>query len=62
MATEKRWLKATEAAEYLSLHPKSVYRACRQHKLPCARVPGIGIRIDKQGLDELLTRQGPDRK
>jgi excisionase family DNA binding protein len=54
MAIERRWLKASEAAQYLGLHTKSIYRACRTHKLPYAKVPGIGVRIDKRGLDALL--------
>ena len=57
MPIEKRWLTASEAAEYLNLNPKSVYRACHQRKLPHAKVPGIGIRIDKRALDALLERE-----
>jgi excisionase family DNA binding protein len=60
MAIERRWLKASEAGEYLGLHPKSIYRACSQGRLPCTRVPGIGLRIDKQALDLLLEREGMD--
>jgi len=62
MPIEKRWLTATETAQYLGLHPKSVYRACRARKIPYAKVPGIGVRIDKQGLDGLLAGQEPARK
>ncbi len=58
MAIERRWLKVSEAGEYLGLHPKSVYRSCSLRKIPCCRVPGIGVRIDKRELDALLERQG----
>lgn len=60
MPIERRWLKISEAAEYLGLHSKSVYRACRQRKIPCSKLPGIGMRIDKQKLDRLLEEQGID--
>ena len=62
MAPERRWLKVSEAAEYLGLYKRSVYRACQECKLPHAKVPGVGVRIDKQALDELLMRQSADRK
>jgi excisionase family DNA binding protein len=58
MAIERRWLKVTEAGEYLGMHPKSVYRSCSQRKIPFSRAPGIGVRIDKRELDALLERQG----
>jgi excisionase family DNA binding protein len=60
MTIEKRWLKVSEAAEYLGLHPKSVYRACSDGNIPCAKVPGIGVRIDKDELDALLEQEDPD--
>jgi hypothetical protein len=58
MAIERRWLKASEAGAYLGLHIKSIYRACRQRKIPCSKLPGIGMRIDKLKLDSLLEEQG----
>jgi excisionase family DNA binding protein len=58
MAIEKRWLRVREAGEYLGLHPKSIYRACCQRKIPFSKVPGIGVRIDKRRLDAVLERQG----
>ena len=58
MPIERRWLKASEAGAYLGLHIKSIYRACRQRKIPCSKLPGIGMRIDKQKLDSLLEQQG----
>jgi|WetSurSiteA1Bulk_404760.scaffolds.fasta_scaffold41873_1 excisionase family DNA binding protein len=57
MPIEKRWLTVMETSEYLHLHPKSVYRACQARKLPYAKIPGIGVRIDKQELDAMLERE-----
>lgn len=57
MPIEKRWLTASETAEYLNLNPKSVYRACHARKLPYAKVPGVGVRIDKRALDTLLEQE-----
>ena len=62
MPNERRWLKAAEVAEICGIHVKSVYRACRAQKLPHAKVPGIGLRIDKLALDALLADQGRARK
>ena len=58
MPIEKRWLKVSEAGEYLGLHPKSVYRACCQRKIPFSKAHGIGVRIDKRKLDALLECHG----
>lgn len=57
MPIEKRWLTVADTADYLDLNPKSVYRACHARKLPYAKVPGVGVRVDKRGLDELLERE-----
>jgi excisionase family DNA binding protein len=57
MPIERRWLKASEVGEYLGLHPKSIYRACRHRRIPFSKIPGLGLRIDKQKLDILLERQ-----
>lgn len=62
MAIERRWLKVSEAGEYLALHPKSIYRACRRRKIPFSKARSIGIRIDKRELDALLERQGINPK
>jgi len=49
--TERRWLTQPRRGDYLHLHPKSVYRACLARKLPHAKIPGVGVRIDKRELD-----------
>lgn len=62
MTIEKRWLKVSEAAEYLGLHPKSIYRACSQGIIPCSKVQGIGVRIDKEELDAMLEQDDSDEE
>jgi excisionase family DNA binding protein len=62
VAIEKKWLTAAETAAYLNLNPKSVYRACKDGRLPFAKVPGIGIRIDKNAIDQLLADAGREAK
>jgi len=57
MLIEKRWMTAAETGEYLHLHPRSVYRACRARKLPHAKIPGVGVRIDKKEIDALLEQE-----
>jgi len=56
MTLERRWLKVKEAAEYLGLNPKSLYRACHQKKIPCSKAPGVGVRLDRFELDAMLER------
>jgi hypothetical protein len=62
MSIERRWLKVSEVGEYLSIHPKSVYRACRNRLLPFTKAPGVGLRIDKLGLDSMLSKMGISRQ
>lgn len=57
MPIERRWLKVSEAAEYLGQHVQSIYRACSERKIPYSKIAGIGVRIDKRQLDLLLERQ-----
>jgi len=54
MPQERRWLKVKEAARYLGSHPRSVRRALAAGKIPYSKVRGIGVRIDRLGLDEIL--------
>ena len=58
MTIERRWLKVKEAAEYLGVHEKSLYRACHRREIPFSKAPGIGVRVDKLQLDALLVRLG----
>lgn len=54
---ERRWYKAPEVAAYLSLSSKTVYDLCSRGLLPCAKIKGIGLRIDIQKVDELIENQ-----
>jgi excisionase family DNA binding protein len=56
MAIERRYFKASEMAEYLGLHPKSIYRAIARRQIPAVKMPGIGIRVDKKKLETMLER------
>ena len=62
MTIEMRWITIRQAAEYIGLHPKSLYRACQQGKIPSVKAPGIGRRVDKLALDRLLESRevGPE--
>lgn len=43
---KKRWVKPKEAAEYLSVHVKTIYRMLYANQLPALRIKGAGWRID----------------
>jgi len=51
---KKRWLKPKEVAEYLSVHPKTIYRMIYANQLPSVRIKGAGWRIDRKKLDDML--------
>jgi len=46
---EKRWMKAGEAADYLSVHRVTIYRMLYAHGLPGVKLKGVGWRIDRPG-------------
>jgi len=50
---EKRWITPKEAANYLSLHLKTVYVKISKGEIPASRIGG-SIRVDKKKLDELM--------
>ena len=51
---ERRWLKVTEGAHYLSIHPKSLYALLSKGEIAHSRRAGIGIRISRTTLDAFL--------
>ena len=51
---EKRWFRVVEAADYLSLNPKTLYAILSRGELPHVKRRGVGIRIDRLKLDEFL--------
>ena len=48
---ERRWMKPCEVAEYLSVHPMTVYSLIYSHRLPAIKLKGVGWRIDRKRLD-----------
>jgi len=52
----RRWITPKEAAEYLSLHPVSIYRLIAKGVIPSVKI-GHSVRVDLKALDELLERQ-----
>jgi excisionase family DNA binding protein len=50
---ERRWITVRAAAQYLSLHEKSVYRDIYEGKIPAAKING-SLRVDLKGLDANL--------
>jgi len=59
---EKRWMKPKEAAAYLSVNLKTVYRLLCTHGLPGAKLQGIGWRIDRRKLDQWIESQIGERE
>jgi len=54
MTEERRWLTAGEASEFLGVHLKTVYRLTARKRIPFCKIPGIGIRIDREDLERFL--------
>ena len=50
---EKDLLEVEEVASYLSMNPVTIYRWCREGRLPCLRI-GRQWRIRRQALEEFL--------
>lgn len=59
---DKRWMKAKEVAEYLSVHPHTVYRLLLVNGLPAVKLKGIGWRIDRKKLEDWIERQAEERE
>ncbi len=60
--SDRRWITPKEAANYLSIHLHSVYKLLAQHKLPGAKMPGVGWRIDRKKIDEWFETEIKDRE
>lgn len=54
-ADEKDILSAEEVAEYLGVNPVTVYRWCREGRLPCLKI-GKFWRIRRRALEDFLGR------
>lgn len=53
----KEWLTAEEVAAYLDVGPVTVYRWCREGRLPCTKLGRIW-RVRRSSLDAFLERSG----
>lgn len=51
---EKRWLPVKSAAAYISINYKTLYDLIGKGEIPHVRRKGIGIRVDKKKLDEMM--------
>lgn len=52
----RRWITINEAANYLSLHPKSVYSLASRKIIPSVKI-GRSVRIDLKALEASLEGQ-----
>ena len=57
-----RWLTIPAASAEYGLHPKTLYKLCRERRIPFARIPSLHggrgqLRIDRVRLDEMLEAQ-----
>ena len=50
-------LTVCQAAEYLQLHPNTIYKLVKRDEIPFIRIKGLGIRFRKDEIDEWL-KQG----
>ena len=53
MAESRDVMTPKQVAEYLQLHPMTIYRYIRQGKIPAAKI-GRRYRIKKENVDKLL--------
>jgi len=58
---EKRFLRVREAAVLLSCHPQSLYDGLLAGKIPGAKLPGLGWRVDMRTLIEAAEKQIAER-
>ena len=52
---ERRWISAAEAADYLSLHVKTIYSLIAKGAIAAAKVGG-SVRIDLKKLEASMER------
>jgi hypothetical protein len=51
---ERRWATVAQTADLMSCSKQSVYRSCRKGLIPCAKIAGVGLRIDLKRLNGQL--------
>jgi len=59
---DKRWMKADEAAEYLSINLQTVYRLMLCRQLPAVKLKGVGWRVDRRRLEAMMEREIEERE
>ena len=47
------YMSIKEVADFLALHPNTIYRLCKQGDIPSIKF-GTTIRINKEDLDDFL--------
>jgi excisionase family DNA binding protein len=60
-AADRRWLSVRQTAEFLGLHPKTVYDLAARGKIPSAKIGGA-LRIDLRRLTQDLEGQEKRRQ
>ena len=53
----KKWINPKEAADYLSVHVKTIYRMIYMNHLPAVKIKGAGWMIDRKKLDDMLEKE-----
>jgi excisionase family DNA binding protein len=56
MPIERRWLTASEAAERLGVSRKRIFNLVAERRIPFSHPPGVGLRIDIKGTEELFEK------
>jgi excisionase family DNA binding protein len=59
---ERRWLRVPEAARRLDVHEQTLYRWCREGRVPTVQLggPGAPLRIPERALERwIIEHEGP---
>jgi excisionase family DNA binding protein len=56
VSSVRRWISPREAAEYIGVHPQTVYAMIARGEIPSARL-GRKVLVDKRRLDAQLEGQ-----
>jgi len=54
--TPRRWLRTDETAALIGVSRMTIYRLHACGRLPSFKMPGLGIRVDREKLGEMLER------
>lgn len=54
MGDESCWLTADEAARWLRVSRSKLYQMASAHEIPHARLPGRGVRFNRESLEQWL--------